>query len=319
MKILICVSGNADDFVFEQNQIFVYEQIEAIKRLYPSVDYKVFAIKGKGIKGYLSQLNSFKLIIQEYKPDIIHAHYGLCGLFANLQRFVPVITTYHGSDINNSKSRIISKISVFLSKYNIFVSSKLAGYIKIKKCFSIIPCGVSFDDYPSISKIEARKLLGYLTNEKLVLFSSAFDNSVKNAKLAIAAVERLSDVRLIELKGYSRSQVNMLLRASDVALLTSFTEGSPQFIKEALVTGCPIVSVDVGDVKELMEGVRGCYIAKYEEEDVSAKIQKALDYGKSTDGYNRIVEKGYDNKIIAEKIFNIYQALKSYNDSISTK
>ena len=58
----------------------------------------------------------------------------------------------------------------------------------------------------------------------------------------------LPDAELLELKGYNRVQVATLMQAVDAILMTSFTEGSPQVIKEALACGCPIVSVDVGDV-----------------------------------------------------------------------
>lgn len=59
-------------------------------------------LQGKGINGYFKNLSAQKKI-KEFHPDIIHAHYGLSGLFANLQRKVPVVTTYHGSDINERK------------------------------------------------------------------------------------------------------------------------------------------------------------------------------------------------------------------------
>ena len=53
---------------------------------------------------------------------MIHAHYGLCGLLANLQRKVPVVTTFHGSDIQSSTMiRCLSRLAMYLSKYNIFV------------------------------------------------------------------------------------------------------------------------------------------------------------------------------------------------------
>ena len=45
--------------------------------------------------------------------------------------------------------------------------------------------------------------------------------------------------KLSELKNKSREEVAMLLNACDVALMTSHTEGSPQFIKEAMALGPP--------------------------------------------------------------------------------
>ena len=87
--------------------------------------------------------------------------------------------------------------------------------------------------------------MGLDNKKKYVLFAGAFDNTVKNAPLAQEVVSLLPGVELIELKGYSRHQVALLMQAVDCFLMTSHSEGSPQVIKEALACSCPIVSVDV--------------------------------------------------------------------------
>lgn len=43
-------------------------------------------------------------------------------------------------------------------------------------------------------------------------------------------------------------EVALLLNVVDATLMTSRTEGSPKFIREAMVCTCPIVSTEVGDV-----------------------------------------------------------------------
>ena len=308
MRVLIVCSGNADGFVFEINQAFVCEQMKAVSKCDESVIFDTFFLSSKGVRGYLNQLKLLKLKIEEFHPDLIHAHYGLSGLFANLQRQVPVVTTYHGSDINDKKSMAFSKISVLLSKHNVFVSSKLARKAKASRKCSIIPCGVTMDDYPYVDKVEARKLMGIDACDRIVLFSSAFANVVKNAPLAKAAVEQLDGVKMIELKGYNRGQVNLLLHAADVALMTSFTEGSPQFIKEAMAAGCPIVSVDVGDVKDVVGDTEGCFIAERDPKDIAVKIESAIEFGKRTNGRSKI--ENYSNEVVANKIVDIYKSIK---------
>ena len=308
MRVLIVCSGNADGFVFEINQAFVCEQMKAIVKCDESVSFDVFLLRAKGVRGYLNQLKLLKLKIEEFRPDLIHAHYGLSGLFANLQRQVPVVTTYHGSDINNNKSRLFSRLSVLLSGYNIFVSSKLARKVKARRKYSVIPCGVTLGDYPYVEKGAARKMMGLDVCNRIVLFSSAFDNVVKNAPLAKAALEHLDGVKMIELKGYNRGQVNLLLHAADVALMTSFTEGSPQFIKEAMAAGCPIVSVDVGDVKDVVGDTEGCFIAERDPKDIAVKIESAIEFGKRTNGRSKI--ENYSNEVVANKIVDIYKSIK---------
>jgi len=122
-------------------------------------------------------------------------------------------------------------------------------------------------------KKEARQQLKLNQNEKLALFAGTFDNPIKNSGLAIEAVEQLPGVRLLELKGYNRKQVVSLINAVDVCLMTSFSEGSPQFIKEAMACNCPVVSVEVGDVKEMIADVPGCYLCSYDSNDLADKLQ----------------------------------------------
>lgn len=303
MKILIVARFKEHGFA-----PFVIEQVSALKK--NGVECRFFPVSSNGVMGYLKQLPELKRVIKTFKPDVVHAHYGLCGLFANLQRIVPVITTYHGSDINKQNVLKFSKISIRLSAYNIFVSQKIIDIAKPKKNYALISCGINLDDYPIIEKIEARKQMGFEGNKKYVLFAGAFDNKVKNAPLAKEAVTLLNDenVQLLELKGYTRKQVAILMQAVDAFLMTSFTEGSPQVIKEALVCGCPIVSVDVGDVKERVAGVEGCFVSETQDpKQLSALLCKALSFKGKTKGLNKIISDKLDNATVVKSLMAIYK------------
>ena len=302
MRILIVASYNKGCFA-----PFVVEQAEALKRAGCDVDW--FGLQGKGIKGYIKNFPALKRKIKEFHPDIIHAHYGLSGLFANLQRDIPVVTTYHGSDINERKVLCFSNLAMRLSARNIFVSQKTLEIAKPSKKYTLLSCGIDLSDAQLTSKNEARQEIGLEAYKKYILFAGAFDNAVKNAPLAKEAVALLQDdnVELLELKGYSRNEVTLLMYAADAFLMTSFTEGSPQVIKEAMSCGCPIVSVDVGDVRERMVGIEGCYAANTRNsEELADLLKKALAFGKKTNGREKIIADGLDNRQVAEKLIEIY-------------
>ena len=286
---------------------FIVEQVNALQK--QGVDFEFFPVTKRGLAGYLSQVRGLKRAIKVYHPDLIHAHYGLCGLLANIQRRVPVITTYHGSDINNPRVLRLSKIAIKLSKFNIFVSQKNIDTAKVRKNYALIPCGINLEDYPEMDKAQARKLMGLDPDKKYVLFAGAFDNAVKNAPLAISAMALVPEAELLELKGYTRSEVATLMNAVDCFLMTSHTEGSPQVIKEALACGCPIVSVDVGDVKEQIKGVEGCFIALKNKEDIAGKVKEAFAFVNRTDGRKVILAKCLVNSDIATRIIEIYHTL----------
>ena len=324
MKILIVGNNKLGHFA-----PFVKEQAHALQL--QGCDVVFFGVQGKGIIGYLRCLPALKRAIKQHQPNLIHAHYGLSGLLANLQRIVPVVTTYHGSDINVPAVRRFSKIAMRLSAHNIFVSQRnvtlalspnsLITY-RLKKRYTLLPCGVNLPrpwSEMQTQRVEQLTLNQWVQGKlnagvKHVLFAGAFNNAVKDPELAKAAINELASegvkVELIELKGFNRDQVNALMYNCDTLLMTSKTEGSPQVIKEAMACGCPIVSVDVGDVAERVSGVEGCYVVSSREPAAIAKaLQQALAFSGKTNGRQRIIEMGLSNEQVAERLMAIYKQL----------
>ncbi len=314
MRVLVVCSYR--DYAVDGIAPFIREQVNALREL--GVRCEFYLIKGKGISGYLKEIPNIRKTIREYEPNVIHAHFGLSGLLANLAtRRVPVVTTYHGSDINNQSVYRYSKYAIRLSAWNIFVSTKnmeMAGEIEGKKA-SLIPCGIDDTLFKPMNKEEARALLterGKWKEErgtKYVLFTKMFGDPVKDYPLAKAVVDRVnSEVELLEFIGYTREESALLMNAVDAILMTSKTEGSPQVIKEAMACGCPIVSVDVGDVKERITGIDGCYVAETRDPDkLAILLNKALSYRKKTNGREILVEQGLSNNEVAIKIVKIYK------------
>ena len=226
-----------------------------------------------------------------------------------MQRKVSVITTFHGSDINSKRNRKYSRIASRLSKANIFVSESLINLMPSKRAYHI-PCGVDTTIFFPKDKKEVRAKIGLHLDKKYILFSSSFENEIKNFKLAKQSVSACKkDIEIIELKGYNRKEVSDFMNAADICLLTSFSEGSPQFIKEAMACDRPIVSTNVGDVKWLFQNTDGLFLSEFNASSIAANIDKALNFEKSC-GRKRIKSLKLDADIIAHSIIDIYNRVK---------
>jgi teichuronic acid biosynthesis glycosyltransferase TuaC len=309
MKVMIVCSGTAPDFSFMKHQAFIYDQVEAVKRLDKDIIFQTFFVKQKGIRGYLRSLPALNRKISQFYPDIVHAHGGTVALLSNLQRKVRVVVTFHGSDINTKTIRWISALVSLLSSKSIYVSNLLRqkAFCK-KKSDEIIPCGLNLDTFNPLPREEALRKLHFPEDESYILFSSRFDNPIKNFSLAYKALKLIPEIKIREIVNRTREEVNLLINGASLVLLTSFSEGSPNIIKEAMACNCPIVTVDAGDVHDIIRDTEGCYITKYDPEDVAEKIRMALAFGKRTNGREKI--RHLDNRIIAEKILKVYKSLK---------
>ena len=310
MRILIVCSGNksAGEFQFPLDQPFIYEQTKSLELL--DAEIELFLIKGKGITGYLKNIKKLRNVINNKNFDIVHAHNGPSGFIAVFQRTVPVIITFHGSDINLRYLNVLSSIASLFSKWNIFVSRKLYDkiYIKPSAKYSIIPCGINLNIFYPIDKTLARNKLGLSETGKYILFGAAFNNPIKNyslAKKALALVN--SNIEVLELRNKSREEVWYLLNACDVLLLTSKSEGSPQVIKEAMACNCPVIATNVGTVEEIIGEAINCYITDFNPKNIAEKLITILTTGGRADGQVRVKE--YDNLLIANQILKVYHTL----------
>lgn len=315
---------------FADHQLpFVTEQGEAIRALGHEVEY--FLVKGN----YVKAVGALKAKIREFKPDIVHAHYGLSAITAELQNLVPVVTTFHNGETLNWHVNLMSSLMSLRAKHVIYVAQHIRdlSYFKAKN-YSIIPCGVSLDDCFLMDKAEARKQLGWDPNKKYILFGGAFDNLRKNYSLLRDAIAKINEqspitnhqspIECVEMKNLTRSQCVLRMNAADLFALPSHSEGSPQALKEAMACNCPCLATDIADVKYLFGDEPGHFILRnprktHERWDADEKsldemvalLKEALAYGKRTKGRERILKLGLSNEQVAKRIIDIYQKVIS--------
>ena len=306
MRVLVVCSGNKGEA-----SPFVREQCEQLGRA--GCDVRLFLVRGKGWRGYLSNRSSLLEAIQEFQPEIVHAHSGMSALLAGLQRKVPVVATFHGSDVNVPKLRIFTRVAMLLTRAHIVVSNEMKRILKRSE-LHVIPCAVDTAVFHPSEMAQARRSMGWNTHDRYILFSSSFSNAVKNAPLAHAAVAALNDsnIHLIELSNKSRAEVAAMLNACDVALMTSFSEGSPQFIKEAMACGTPVVSTRVGDVAEVSANVSGHFLTDFDAAKLANALQEAIDFRAThqfTSGPAVIDSRGLFPAAVASKLVSLYQSV----------
>lgn len=303
MKVLIVCSYTSGNI-----SPFVKEQVNSLKKLGIEVDYCL--IKSKGVLGYLKSYLAYFKKVWHSDYDLVHAHYGYSGFLASLQWFKPVVITFHGSDVYIPASRVISKLALGFSKYSIFVHENMVQKMGAKRNFSIISCGVNTTFFHPLSKNECRNKLGFDSDKKYILFSSNFEDKNKNYPLAKKAVDLLNfKVELIELKNFSPNEVNLLMNAVDLVLVTSLHESGPLVVKEALSCNCPVVSTNVGDAKATIGDVKGCYITNFDAYNIAENIKIVFNSNQRIDGKNRISDLELTSEIVAEKISNIYKLI----------
>ena len=274
--------------------IFVKQQIEALKGVGLDVDLMIVERLQKGMACYLGLCRRVQSRIRDWQPDIVHAMYG--GVMADMvTRTVsdrPTIVTFHGSDLLGEP--LSGQLRQWIAGYGVWASRRAArrasGIVAVsrelrdalpddvdKTKVRIIPCGIDLDQFKPLDRDICRKRLRWRDDRFNVLFPTNGGDPLKRLNLARAAVEVVKQsgitVELHQLRGVPHDEVPIWLNAADVLLLTSLQEGSPTVVKEALACNRAVVSVDVGDVRERIEGIEGCYLASADASDLAAKLR----------------------------------------------
>ena len=307
MKVLIVHSGNAVAGNSEK-YTFVREQGESLRALGIEVAY--FAVVGKGAKGYLSNYRRLQMAIKEFNPDLIHAHFGLCGALCVMQSKAPVVITCHNGETLSWYGNLITSLAIQRAAHTICVAQHIYDKLYLKpKNYTIKPCGIEITEV--MDKTIAQQKMNLPKDKINILFGGSFSNLRKNVALANAAlhIPNRDDINLIEMKGFSREQVTLLYNACDMLLLPTKSEGSPQVLKEAMAYNCPVVATDVADIAYLLDGVSNSYVTSFDPADVADKIQRVIESGERTNGRERIMQLRLTNNEVAQTIKTIYESI----------
>lgn len=302
---------------------FVYEQGDSLRALGNEVDY--FLVDGKGLLSYFTQRKVLLSKIVEFKPDVIHAHFGLSGITAVLQHKVPVVITFHNGETLNWYVNLFCSIFSQRAKHVIYVAQHIYNLVYWKhKQYTILPCGVNMEECKVTPYAEARKQLGWSKDKKYILFGGAFENLRKNYPLLKQAIELTGrkDIEVIEMRGLNREECTLRMCACDCFALPTHSEGSPQALKEAMACNCPIVATDTADIAHLFGNLPGHYILRnprktkerWDADERSASelaelLQQALNFKGRTEGRKRIEELGLSNEMVAKTIMEIYKKI----------
>lgn len=314
MKVLFLASSRKGKGVSP----FIKSQLDSLVHLGIKID--LLLVPGSGLKHYLKTILLLRKKCKTENYNLVHAHYGFCGLLALLSFIkIPKIVSFMGDDLLGTpnfkgKYKPINSLYVFVNictsffyKSIIVKSAEMRDKLLIKKNVYIIPNGVDFNLFYPVDQLLARKELKILNSKSIILFAGSPKYARKNFALAKETMKYLNskNIELIVLENIPHEKVFLYYNAVNVLLLLSLHEGSPNVIKEAMACNCPIVATDVGDIKEIIGDTEGCYICTTNPQIVAEKINQALTFGRRTNGREMI---GYlKSGVIANRIIKLYE------------
>ena len=327
MKVL-AVTNMWPSRVDPSSGTFVVSQIDSLRRLGIEVVVLHVDRETDGRSVYRTLADRIRRTVETERPDVVHVMYGgvMADVVTRAVEVPPVLVSFCGSDILGGGAR--TALARVATAYGVRASRRAARradgiVVKSRALLAalpdgvaaervwVVPNGVDLDLFRPLDRAECRAQLGWDLHPEQVLFTANTTRPEKRFDLARAAFDRLAseraEVELRVLDGIAYTTVPTWLNAVDVVLLTSVHEGSPNVVKEALACNVAVVSVDVGDVRERLDGIEGCYVADATPADLSAKLREALDRGGRVEARDRILDLSLES--VALRVAEVYAEL----------
>jgi glycosyltransferase involved in cell wall biosynthesis len=267
------------------------------------------------LRGDIRAFLSLVKAIREFKPHIIHTHTAKAGFLGRLASLVSLqksirVHTFHGHLLNGyfgSYKRMLVVIAekslAFITRQLLAVGDKvrqdlLEAGIGFKGKFGLMPPGLAIGDLPS--KIDALTFFG-LNNERL---QCAFIGRVTQIKRPDRFLDVVSEIKKrnigldffiagdgelletckeritaenlpVKVLGW-QSNIEKVLSAADIVLLTSDNEGTPLSLIQAGMAKLPVVTTHVGSVPEVvLDNVTGLIIG-LEVQEIADALEKLV-------------------------------------------
>jgi glycosyltransferase involved in cell wall biosynthesis len=242
---------------------------------------------GGDVRAFLSLVKA----IREFKPNVIHTHTAKAGFLGRLASLVSLqksvrVHTFHGHLLNGyfgtfkrmlvviAEKALACATQQLLAVGNKVRQDLLEAGIGSKEKFGLMPPGLAIGNL--LSKNDALTFYG-LNNERL---QCAFIGRVTQIKRPDRFLDVVSEIKKrnisldfliagdgelleacreriiaedlpVKVLGW-QSNIEKVLSAADIVILTSDNEGTPLSLIQAGMAGLPVVSTNVGSVPEVV-------------------------------------------------------------------
>ncbi|HVM36065.1 MAG TPA: glycosyltransferase [Actinomycetota bacterium] len=263
--------------------------------------------------GHRGAIVRLREIIAAGGYDVVHAHGLRAGIDTSLAAratATPVILTVHNlvqREISGSLKgriyRVAEPLAVRLANHTFAVSEEIARHLRgglAGAPVEVLYLGIG--DPPAVerTRTQTRAELGVVTERLIVTVARL--SPQKAIDVMLDALSRLpEDVVLVVLgegelrnlleeharRGGVAARVHFLgfrrdvadfVAAADVFCLSSVWEGIPLAVQEAIVLGTPVVSTDVGGMREIVtDGVSGRLVPRGDAAALAVALKDVLD------------------------------------------
>ncbi|KAB1185117.1 MULTISPECIES: glycosyltransferase family 4 protein [Haloferax] len=293
---------------------FFEQQVAALEQHDVHCDVVTVPKPPSGVRSLRDYMRFYGRVLREALDgpyDIVHANYGLTAPAAIAQPTRPIVLSLWGSDVWGKYGYVSDWCSREFDAV-IVMSEQMADELETESV--VIPHGVDMDLFEPLPQDEAQAELGWDDQQQHILFPYSTTREVKDfpraTRIVEAAQERLGrPLTLQTVSGEPHERIPVYMSAADAMILTSRWEGSPNAVKEALACNLPVVSTDVGDVREYLHERSGSFVGRSDEELVTA-LCEVLERRERPNSRDAMAQYSLDQ--MAKDIVSVYrQVLKS--------
>lgn len=312
----------------------------------------VTSLAVKSTSGMPFALSRLRRLLRETRPDVIHAHLPLAGVLARIAgglEGIPVVYTEHNVFAGyHPATQLAARATWPLQRLVIAVSEEVGRSLPSgmnDPPVMMIPNGVPVQRFRDAKRHRAavRASFGFADGDVVVMTVAVFRQAKRLGRLVeiarrIESQSPSSRIRFVLVGGGPleeqirldassvrefrlrltgpRRDIAELLGGADIFLMTSDREGLPVAVLEAMASGLPVVSTDVGGIPEVVDSASGHLVSgSLDERSLIEKMcevllgfeRKPLRAAALGLEAQRIVQRGFSVERMADDLHSAYR------------
>ena len=270
-----------------------------------NINVDIIPLDLNNLYGLYSASKKYKKLIQDFQPDVVHAHMVHANIFSRINRIgcatPKLICTAHNSNEGGRFRMIAYRLTNFLSDFNSNVSQEATESLISKGAFNknnltTVYNGIDLSKFKSFKT--AKK------NDEIMVLSVGRFNEQKDYPNLFRAIKILKDNSLIEKvkfyvagDGELRSELEQLIKVLNISdnvtllgirsdipelmnqahffVLPSAYEGFGLVVAEAMACGAFVIATNSGGVAEVM-GDTGILVPPQDSKALAEAIKQAV-------------------------------------------